>query len=135
MSKARKPATVLPFYKITADQLVLDLIAIDTTTGIPVGKPTISILHDSVTKEILSSSVPIKALVIDNGKELEATGLENLCSILGISLIRHPSFKPQFKGVVERHFGKQNRESLLKSLKSSKNYADRIPPSIKKRDK
>jgi len=67
--------------------------------------------YPAVVNSWTAYGVP-ETLVVDNGLEFIGRSMADACLQLGIELIQSPIRTPQFKGAVERWFGKLNKQLL-----------------------
>jgi putative transposase len=136
-----------PMHVAHIDHTRADLEIVDEDTGKNLGRPWLSLMIDSCTREVLAYDLSFDSpsaatcmtlirdcvqrnhrlplvVVTDNGKEFHSTYFESLMARFECTLKRRPPAKARFGCIIERFFGTLNSEffhSLRGNTQTTKN--------------
>ena len=122
-----------PMHVAHVDHTLADLEVVDEETGENLGRPWLSLMVDSFSREVLAYDLSFDppsaatcmvlirdcvqrnrrlplVVVTDNGKEFHSAYFETLMSRYECTLKRRPPAKPRFGSIIERLFGTVNME-------------------------
>ena len=125
-----------PLERAHCDHTPLDIVLVDSQTGLTLGKPWLTCLIDDYSRRILGSYITFEApsaasclmvlrdsirrfqrlpdeLVIDNGKEFHSIAFETFLAAFGVHHMYRPPAEPRFGNRIERYFGTNNTQFLF----------------------
>lgn len=141
-----------PWERAHIDHTELDVVLVDSETGLPLGRPWLTLLIDAYSRRILAYWITFdepsyrslmmvirrcverwrrlpEEVVVDGGVEFGSVYFERLCATYRTSVLVRPG-EPRFGAVIERFFGSLNTRlvHLLRgNTKATKNVRELTP--------